>query len=197
MQKGMTVREAARSWGDEMDAIDGGMIAKLMQYEPDDWEEVTLPSYGDRVFVDELPDDYDGEWLMGEIIKDHGDGTYTVRLDNGDRTGIECARDALEVQYDGGLPMWNTMWSFRDSADIWWIEEGNGVEALSRCGFRVYKSETFGYFFGIDGCGYDFYGDVWRNSQGEICSEGHWIPLYLARGLHWHDPDTIPTKEAC
>ena len=46
---------------------------------------------------------------------------------------------------------------------------------MSNCGFRIYESEEFGYFFGIDGAGYDFY-------------ESHWEPLYKARGLHWHDP---------
>ena len=48
---------------------------------------------------------------------------------------------------------------------------------MSRCGFRIYESEEFGYFFGIDGAGYSFYDE-------------HWVPLYRARGLHWHDPAT-------
>lgn len=66
------------------------------------------------------------------------------------------------------------VWQFHDPCDTYWIEEQNGVEALSQCGFRVYYSEQFGYFFGIDGCGYDFY-------------LAHFIPLYKARGLKWHD----------
>ena len=41
----------------------------------------------------------------------------------------------------------------------------------------MYESGEFGYFFGIDGAGYDFY-------------ECHWIPLYKARGLQWHDEMT-------
>lgn len=49
--------------------------------------------------------------------------------------------------------------------------------AMSQCGFRIFKSFEFGYFFGIDGAGYDFY-------------ESHWLPLYEARGLMWHDPKT-------
>ena len=44
---------------------------------------------------------------------------------------------------------------------------------LFRSGFRIYESEEFGYFFGIDGAGYNFY-------------DSHWIPLYDARGLKWH-----------
>ena len=34
----------------------------------------------------------------------------------------------------------------------------------------------FGYIFGIDGAGYDFY-------------EDHWIPLYKERGIQWHDKE--------
>ena len=45
---------------------------------------------------------------------------------------------------------------------------------MSKCGFRIYKSYEFGCFFGIDGMGYDFYDE-------------HWLPLYEARGLQWHN----------
>ena len=45
---------------------------------------------------------------------------------------------------------------------------------MSECGFRIYKHEEWGCFFGIDGAGYNFY-------------DAHWIPLYKARGLKWHD----------
>ena len=44
---------------------------------------------------------------------------------------------------------------------------------MADCGFRIYEQEDYGYIFGIDGAGYDFY-------------EAHWIPLYKARGLKWH-----------
>ncbi len=101
------------------------------------------------------------------------DGRYHIQLDNDSWTDAE--RDDFEVEYDDALPMWGTMWSFGDSADDWWLEEGNGIKIMSECGFRIYESDEFGYFFGIDGAGYDFY-------------DAHWIPLYKARGLQWHDP---------
>ena len=71
------------------------------------------------------------------------------------------------------LPMWGTMWSFGDSADDYWLEEGDGLELMAECGFRIYEQEDFGYLFGIDGAGYSF-------------MDEHWIPLYKARGLQWH-----------
>ncbi|MDR0531405.1 MAG: hypothetical protein LBG83_05000 [Oscillospiraceae bacterium] len=95
------------------------------------------------------------------VIKLHkaGDEIYEVTPGNDD--------------YDSLLPMWGTMWSFRTSADGWWIEKENNRQAMADCGFRIYEQEDYGYIFGIDGAGYDFY-------------EAHWIPLYKARGLKWH-----------
>ena len=74
------------------------------------------------------------------------------------------------------MPMWNWMWSFGDNIDDWWLENKNGIEIMQECGFRVFEHEDYGYYFGIDGAGYDFY-------------EAHWIPLYRARGLQWHDEE--------
>ena len=79
-----------------------------------------------------------------------------------------------ESEYYEPLPMWGTMWQFDDSCDGFWLEEKGGIKILAECGFRVFESDEFGYFFGIDGAGYDFY-------------EEHWIPLYKARGLRWHE----------
>lgn len=79
-------------------------------------------------------------------------------------------------EVEGFLPMWGTMWSFSEPMDDWWLEEKNGLEAMARCGFRIYRQEDYGYIFGIDGAGYDFY-------------EDHWIPLYKERGIQWHDTE--------
>lgn len=57
-------------------------------------------------------------------------------------------------------------------------QSGSGpwIRLMSECGFRIFESEEFGYFFGIDAAGFDFY-------------EAFWCPLYKARGLHWHDDE--------
>ena len=70
--------------------------------------------------------------------------------------------------------MWGTMWTFGDSLDDEWAREN--IEIIQKCGFRVYESDDFGIIFGIDGAGYNFY-------------ENHWIPLYKARGLKWHNEE--------
>lgn len=123
----MRLMEAATKMVAEFNRIQTSMIQKLMDYEPDAWQEVT-PITG------ECPEEF------------------------------------------GCLPMNWMMWSFNDPVDTLWLEKCDGLRKMAECGFRVYKNDEFGYFFGIDGCGYSFY-------------EAHWIPLYKARGLRWHDED--------
>jgi hypothetical protein len=69
--------------------------------------------------------------------------------------------------------MWGTLWSFGNLLDEEWLDDKKNLQAMSDCGFRIYEREDYGYIFGIDGMGYDFY-------------ETHWVPLYKARGLKWH-----------
>ena len=79
----------------------------------------------------------------------------------------------------GCLPAWGTVWTFGDDIDNEWLNGeylGNHLLEMADCGFRIYEQEDLGYFFGIDGGGYNFF-------------EEHWIPLYKARGLHWHKED--------
>ena len=165
-RNGMTINDAAHEWVREFNAIQQGMIAELMRNDPDSWSEVTVKSRGDRVYCYDYQeygeiDTYDCETEM-----------YSVNLDNGKQ--VQVSEYEMELEYDDGLPMWGTMWSFGDSADDYWLSDGNGIRIMSQCGFRIYEHEEYGYFFGIDGAGYDFY-------------EAHWVPLYKARGLKWHD----------
>lgn len=176
-REGLTVRDATEMWVGEMNAIPQGMIDKLMRADPDDWHEVTRPSGGDRVYVYEVPDGCDH---YGEIVEyDEDEEKWNILLDSHETIGV--SEEDFEMDRDSFLPMWGTMWSFGDSCDDWWLEEGDGIQVMSNCGFRIYESEEFGYFFGIDGAGYSFF-------------EAHWCPLYRARGLQWHDPET--EKEA-
>lgn len=162
----MTIREATSEWiNRSFDAIDTCILRKLYSYDPDDWHEVTEPSVGETVYV------Y-SESCTGEIVGYDEENGFEIELYDSGKT-IFAEKDDFEREDDTFWPMWNTMWGFSDSADIWWMENG-GIEALSKCGFRVYESEEFGFYFGIDGCGYNF-------------KEAHFIPLYKERGLRWHD----------
>lgn len=156
--------DAVHAFVSEMNALPQEMIQKLMAVEPNSWTEVTAPTVGDRVYL------FDKE-CEGEIVDTDEDGDYIIKVDS---EGYTICRDSphFEVERDACLPMWGTMWSFHDSLDDWWLEEDDGIQKMSDCGFRVYYNEDWGYFFGIDGAGYDFF-------------EAHWTPLYKARGLHW------------
>ena len=160
----VTKREAAEMWANEFDAIPESVLVKLQELSGySDIEEITPPALYDRV-------DVFSEGEEGEIIDITDDGEYIVKLDNDETVTLE--NDNFEVLKEYGLPMWNTLWSFSDSCDINWAE--NHLQEIANCGFKIYQSEDYGIIIGIDGCGYDFY-------------ESHWIPLYNARGLHWHD----------
>lgn len=136
-----------------------------MTFNPDDWQEVTKPVKGNRVYV------YD-ENDYGKVIATLSDG-YIVQMER-DSAEIRVDEGNYRIEFDKRLPMWNTMWSFDNVCDDYWLKEEHGIKKMSECGFRIFKSKEFGYFFGIDGTGYDFY-------------EQRWIPLYKARGLKWHE----------
>lgn len=175
IKEGMTIMEAAERWVEGFSRIPSGICEKLLELNIDEIREITPPSRYDRVYIT------DGEYYGndGEIVgrrEGRFDAILIVRLDGEDRE-VDVLEEDVEVYRDGLLPMWGTLWAFGDSIDDWWLEECDGLRLMADCGFRIYEQEDYGYIFGIDGAGYSFY-------------ESHFIPLYRARGLHWHDPDT-------
>ena len=179
--KGMTVSEATHRWVAEFSRFPRDMISKLMSMEVDSWREVTKLTVGNQVYLFSIPtEDYDGNEYEGsdqegEIIEVLKDGCILVELNDGTVVLVEDSE--FEVHRDDFLPMWGTMWQFGDSCDDYWLSDDDGLQLMSDCGFRIYEHDEWGYFFGIDGAGYDFY-------------EAHWIPAYRKRGLKWHDPET-------
>lgn len=171
--KGKTVIDAASEWVNGFNAIPYGMIEALMKADPDAWSELTTPSYGDRVRV------WDGEndGQFGSIVEDRYDkepDLHRIEFDDKSLGDIVLAEDEFEVVHDNTLPIWGWLWSFGNSADDYWLTEMDGIRLMSECGFRIYEHDEWGYFFGIDGAGYSFLDE-------------HWVPLYQARGLQWHD----------
>ena len=165
-----TIKEATQEWIKDMNEYPQDMLGTLMKASENGWYEVTTPCKGDRV-------DYLGvEGEVAEVIFDDETGfdIYKLALDDGTEMFVDA--EDFEVQRDEFFPMWGWMWSFTEGIDIDWLTDHNGIKLMSECGFRVYESEEWGYFFGIDGAGYSFF-------------EEHWIPLYKARGLKWHKED--------
>lgn len=166
-----TIKEACQLWVErDMNQVPMSVVEKLIQVSDySDITEITPPAEYDHISI--FSGDYAGE--DGEIVRCVGDDEYIVELDSSKYPDpVTVFEDEFEVQRDDGLPMWGTMWEFKDICDQQWLE--NNLQAVANCGFRIYESEDYGYLIGIDGAGYDFY-------------EAHFCPLYKARGLHWHE----------
>lgn len=145
------------------------MIVKLVNI-GDDFQEITPPACGDRVYLFGVPSKktdgtpYEGNSCEGEIKGAAEDGTYLICLDDGSETYVEGSD--FEVQRDDFFPMWGFLWSFKYGFEERYINTPDGLQIMADCGFRIYGSDEWGTFFGIDGAGYDFY-------------EAHRIPLYM------------------
>ena len=115
-ERPQTIRQAAELWVERrLDAIDLDIIARLMEYEPDKWCEVTVPAIGDMVFVHKAG-------LSGEIIEhDETSGDYRILLVSGAK--VYARIEDFTVKYDEKLPAWRTMWSFSDGFDDRWLKE--------------------------------------------------------------------------
>lgn len=176
---GMTIKEATQEWVKGFNDIPQSLLEKLAKNNPDEFHEITPPSRCDRVYI------YNGEHEgdHGEIVRiSDDDDVYVVELD-ADYKKVEVKEENFEVERDDYFPMWGTMWTFGERIDEWWLEDKVGLQKMADCGFRIYEQEDLGFVFGIDGAGYDFY-------------EAHWIPLYRARGLQWHDETTENKEDA-
>ena len=166
----MTIREATEKWVGEWNAIPQVLIAHMINSGDWEWEELTPIATGDSVYIY-----HEGRHgvIIGITESDEPDEAtlYTVETDDGEE--VQLTEDRFDVDRDDDLPMWGTMWTFGDSADDWWLENG-GLEIMAAHGLRIYYFEDLGYCFGVDGAGYSFYDSIW-------------VPLYKARGLQWHD----------
>ena len=165
-----TIKEACQLWVErDMNQVPRSVVEKLqVQSNYNDITEITPPGKCDSISI--FSGDYAGE--DGEIVRNVGDDEYIVQMDSDEYPDpVTVFSDEFDVVRDDGLPMWGTMWELKNICDEEWLE--NNLQAVADCGFRIYESEDYEYLIGIDGAGYDFY-------------EAHWIPLYKARGLHWH-----------
>jgi hypothetical protein len=176
-----TIKDATIAWIETFNSIPMSVIEKVNEYDVthtgvDSIVEITPPSIGDHVCI------YTDEWAgeEGEIVGTKYDGEddlYEIKRDNEPDNPSIISKDCFDVIDKDPFPMWGTMWALTDPTDIEWANGeylGPNLQEIADCGFRIYQSDDFGILLGIDGAGYDFY-------------ESHWIPLYKARGLHWHE----------
>lgn len=163
----MDIREATQKWVDSFNALPLELIKKAYQDNIDDLHEITPIIVGDNV------------WSNGfqETVEVTGydplSETFEITCPDGT---MECNVDKYDLykEYYTWLPMWGWMWTFGNGWDSEWAYEN--LQDMADCGFRIYESDELGLFFGVDGAGYSF-------------MDAHWLPLYRARGLKWHDKE--------
>jgi len=71
------------------------------------------------------------------------------------------------------IPAWGWVFVPKEEIDQRWLKACAEIIA-DWCDVIVYYTEEIGYYIGFNGAGYDFY-------------DAHWIPLYILRGLKWHE----------
>lgn len=173
-----TKNEAVQSMVKEFNAIKYSLIEKAFPY-GEGLEEITptIAETGDSVEYN--GDEYDLNDTYGLKVVDINGEKLTLELCDGDDIEsygetIVVDRDDCEIEEkyrDGYLPMWGWMWTL-DSCTEHWIR--HNLEKTADMGFRIYEDEDGDIYIGIDGAGYDFYA-------------AHWMPLYDAMGLQWHN----------
>ena len=163
-----TIKDATYEWVRGFNAIPMHLFERAFGGDRiDDITEITKPTPGDR--VDIYSDELQGMGTVNEI--DNENKKAIVTMDDGE-TG-EVSLNDMTLEHDDFFPMWGTLWTFEEGSDEMWCREN--LYTASSCGFRIYEDNVNGdIYIGIDGAGYNFY-------------DAHWIPLYKARGLQWHD----------
>lgn len=146
-----------RDWVQRLNAVPVSALEKIYEHDGS-INEITTPVRGHFVCL------FDGG--AGEVLDyDAETDEYSVRLEeNGEVVSLD--ENEFYINYDEVFPMWSTMWYMGNPCDDAWFTDEH-IRQMSEMGFRVYYSDDFGYIFGINGAGYDFY-------------EAHWVPLYKA-----------------
>lgn len=158
---------AVKQWIGTFIPIQTKIIAKLMKYEPELWQEVTEPYDLKRVILKDSTS-------KGLIVKIEND-IFTIKID-GSNALIKTRADGFKMFFTEAIPAWPMMWSFSDERDKNWLENENGILEMSKWGFRIFKHDELGFYFAVKKVQFDFYTD-------------YWIPLYESRGLDWDRED--------
>jgi len=164
----MNIKEATNKWINEFNFVSEALIKNAVGDDLSDWIDLTrdIITAGDTVY-------HDGEdW---EVLEVDDDMLFLEPLDT-ELENVEVKTWEVEPEYDdysGLFPMWGTLFNPKSGLDEEWIQ--NNLEKVKECGLRAFEYYPTGdIFLGVDGAGYSF-------------MDNHWIPLYKARGLQWHE----------
>jgi hypothetical protein len=105
---------------------------------------------------------------------DEDDDEPTWFCPNCEASSESTGQDLDELRLKGS----DYCWPAAHGTLFWTVEFGSSiVDAAVEAGFKVFEPSDFGgYILAIDGGGYNFI-------------EEHWVPLYKALGLTWHEAE--------
>lgn len=164
----MTIKEACEKWIKEFNALPTAFITKAYEHDIDEIQEITPISNNDEIYI------FEGKHSNKYGYIEQVYPKKEIAKININGKSVMVSYDRFKKQIRDFFPVWGMMWTFKNVTDIWWLDEPENLQIMADLGFRIYVTDELGYVFGIDSCGYDFYSK-------------HWIPLYKARGLHWHE----------
>lgn len=159
----MDKKQAVEKWLSEFNFIPQSLLNRAFKDNIEDFMEITQPTVNGQAWSSKLENTVTIvgiEYETGEAMVTDNIDTYIVRLED------------LSAYFDEYLPIWGTMFSFKNPFDEDWAREN--LDKVSRCGFRIYEDTIDStIYLGVDGGGYDFI-------------DHHWLSLYDARELDWH-----------
>lgn len=153
-------KEAVREFVNTMDFIPITVVEKLYLHD-ESINEVTPPALGNSVWYHP---NKGGVSQMADVIETLKSGfkeLYKIRTyDNEERV---VSSSEIDVITEDVFPIWGTLFV----PDLYYQEtmennEDNIMQKIADIGFRIYKSEDFGYMLGIDSAGFDFYPVYWE-----------------------------------
>lgn len=155
--------------GKSLNRLITGGDSPLKMYVPDDWRNYDLLRTGTRLVIEglkKLKENATLKWL------DRMNDIPTIAVTRLAEQGYQTLSGESSSHYCDDLVAWGTMWTFKEELDESWAAEH--PEVFEACGFSLFEVEDLGLVFGVDGGGYSFVDE-------------HFIPLYEARGLCWHE----------
>ena len=175
----MMMTEAAHKWVSGFHKFPRDMVRTLMKADPASWTEVTTFSPWAEVKVSMPCQTVDGVYYQGKeqcgnLVGRMKDGRWKIEMADG--TVVVVTEDGFALNPLTALPRYVCLFQFDSQCDEEWLKNGNGIRLMSESHFRIYWHEEWGYFFGPDMAGYSVY-------------SSHWVPLYKARNLEWHNED--------
>lgn len=118
--------------------------------EMDAWQEVTLPTVGDRAYVYSVDiDEHEGTIIVCDQGT-AGPDTYTIEMDDG--VTIFARPGDFRVSYDRVVASYPQFWQLRHEQNQRWLKTKQGLVATAVSGFRVYENAKGECILGMDTC---------------------------------------------